>query len=345
MSKFRLLATALLVALCTGFYSCSEEADSPINEPQINSPETYTVSFKLGGDFLTTSEMPLARTSEKPIKKIYGINVYYKKSDKDEYRNYGYGLFDNVEDMIISLITGYKYKFECTVVKEDKDKLKQTESGYQAPFLNGSYIAEFPTPLENKFIISTISPIYFPNLKLGTSNVIDAPYNNSLSYPKLERYYGELTDYIPSSNSKINIDLKRTSFGIKFVVTPPSDGTLSIDNYDIDTHINISSNDTKLETEAIYTFYYVYDCWKASNYTEKKVLYLNWNRANGATQTFERSITIKRNIMTTVNINITGASTDSSLGFNEEDTPMGDEKVDINIDGGNQEEIPVNPSV
>ena len=98
-------------------------------------------------------------------KKIYGINVYYKKDGDTQYQNYAYGLFDNIEDMTISLIGGYKYKFECSMVKNDADTLYHDDSMYYAPFHQGklNYDIYKGTILENKFkhntIINKVVPI------------------------------------------------------------------------------------------------------------------------------------------------------------------------------------------
>ncbi|WP_252195052.1 hypothetical protein [Bacteroides thetaiotaomicron] len=67
-------------------------------------------------------------------------------------------------------------------------------------------------------------------------------------------------------------------------------------------------------------------------------------RGNGATQTFEKVVTAKRNVMTTINVNVNGSSTDSSLGVKEEDTPMESENVDMNFNGGDLDDNEVNPS-
>lgn len=53
-------------------------------------------------------------------------------------------------------------------------------------------------------------------------------YHSSEYYPKTDRFYGELTDYVPTKEGVANIDLKRTAFGLKFIVNPPVDGTLSV---------------------------------------------------------------------------------------------------------------------
>lgn len=305
--------------------SCSNEVESISEKQEQTNPETYTVSLGFEGDYISTSETPLSKAGETVKKKIYGINVYYKEDDESAYKHYAYGLFDNVEDMTISLISEYKYKFECTVVKEDEDILYCTSSNeYGSPFGN--------TYLANKFIVSTTSSDYFSDFKFTTR-------------PKMDRFYGELAGYTPNVNGKVNINLKRTVFALKFVVTPPSDGTLNISSYNIiRSGINVSSNDDIFETESLYTFYSVYECWKAENYSESITIVLIWKRANGVTQRFEKTITVKRNVLTTVNISVNGSTADASIGFNEESTPMGNESVDVNFDGGSLEDNDVKPN-
>ena len=114
MKIFRLIGLFLVGS--STLFSCSNNEDELLSkEQEQNDQETYTVSFDLGGEFISTSETPLSRTEVIP-KKIYGINVYYKKDSEQNYQNYAYGLFDNIEDMTISLIGGYKYKFECSMM-------------------------------------------------------------------------------------------------------------------------------------------------------------------------------------------------------------------------------------
>ena len=154
MKIFRLIGLFLVGS--STLFSCSNNEDELLSkEQEQNDQETYTVSFDLGGEFISTSETPLSRTEVIP-KKIYGINVYYKKDSEQNYQNYAYGLFDNIEDMTISLIGGYKYKFECSMVQNDVDTLyyKQQINGnieYYEPFHKGSYNNSFyGTILENK---------------------------------------------------------------------------------------------------------------------------------------------------------------------------------------------------
>ena len=342
MKIFRLIG---ILFIGSTLFSCSNNEDELLSkEQEENEQETYTISFDLGGEFISTSETPLSRT-EVISKKIYGINVYYKKDDNSSYQNYAYGLFDNIEDMTISLIGGYKYKFECSMVKNDVDTLYNNNHTYYAPFHyyyninNGNYSG---IELSNKFEISTTSPTYIKGLKSGTTSISGRGSSSDTDYPRTDRFYGELEDYVPSSDGIANIDLKRTAFGLKFIVTPPVDGTLSVGS--IASNIKISSDDSTVETSAIYTFYDVYKCWKVEEYTQNFTIRLTWIRANGATQTFEKVITVKRNVMTTVNVNVNGGTTDSSLGVKEDHTPMGNENVDMSFNGGDLDDNEVNPS-
>ena len=343
MKIFRLISI-LLIGSSTLFSCSNNENELPSKEQEQTNQETYTISFNLGGEFISTSETPLSRTEVAP-KKIYGINVYYKKDGETNYQNYAYGLFDNIEDMTISLIGGYKYKFECSMVKNDADTLYHQGNRYYAPFYrdygSSSY---YSITLENKFNISTTSNTYIRGLQHGTTSIKSYKWGDKVSYPKTDRFYGELTDYVPTKDGIANIDLKRTAFGLKFIATPPVDGTLSIDSYSLNPNIKVSADDNILESSSMYTFCEVYKCWQAEKYSENFYIELTWERANGATQTFEKVITVKRNVMTTVNVNVNGSTTDSSLGIKEEDTPMGNENVDMNFNGGDLNDNEVKPN-
>ena len=328
-------------------FSCSNNEDElPPKEQEQTNQETYTISFNLGGEFISTSETPLSRTEVTP-KKIYGINVYYKKDGDTNYQNYAYGLFDNIKDMTISLIGGYKYKFECSMVRDDADILYHEDNLFYQPF-HTSDRSYYGTPLENMFHIEVSPTEYTPNikgLKQGDTRINTS--STTTYYPKTDRFYGELTDYIPTKDGVVNIDLKRTAFGFKFIVTPPIDGTLAIYNYLIERYssIKVSANESTLEYSSMYTFKDVYKCWQTESYSQDFTIELRWTRADGSLQTFEKVITAKRNVLTTINVNVNGSTTDSSLGVKEDDTPMGNENVDMNFNGGDLDDNEVNPNI
>lgn len=336
-------------------FSCGNSEDELLpKEQEQNDQETYTISFDLGGEFISTSETPLGRVSEEPLKKIYGISVYSKKDDtNDSYKPYAKGLFDNIENMNISLITGYKYKFVCTVVKEGLERLFYTigyRDGcyeYYAPFYNSiiSGVAYTATTLGNKF---TIGDYELKGLGSGTTSISGSELDKASKYPKMDRFYGELSDYIPTKDGTVNIDLKRVAFGLKVIVKPPVDGKLYISTEPNLFSASIQEKDNVLEgQETIYTFPDVYDCWEKDDYFINCTVKLSWYRATGNQDLEPQKVKLKRNILTTVTIDIKGTAIeyeDGSFGF-KEDVPMKDEDVEFVIQAdGEIIETPVIPS-
>lgn len=329
-----------LISVSALIISCSSGADE-IETKQPEEPKTaemIDINLVFGGDPITISESPLSRAGETK-KKIYGINVYYREGSNGYYSNYAYGLFDNVADMKISLISKYNYKFECTIVQDDKDELYVNYNGtyYYYPFYYG-------VNLENKFYVSTTSGFYLDRIKSGNSTVKNGTSMREKGYPCTDRLYGELENYTPTDGGTAVINMKRTAFGIKLVVTPPADGNLEINFGDYLREV-VSSTETTKTIETLCTFNTVYDCWKQQeDYTQDFSLNLTWKRANGATQTFNKTITMKRNVKTTVNVSVAGATGDSSIGINEENNAMGTATVDASFNGGNSGDNNVNPS-
>lgn len=334
------------------FIGCSKETTTNNDvEPPTENAEAYTVSFAFQGD-ITVSERPLSKAEV--VKDLYGINVYYKKDGEDTYKPYGYGLFDNLESMTISLLTGYKYKFVCTMVVEGTQKIHaqqeydyQTQSyyksGYYAPFKH-SYESKYSNSsnnsyysvLSNKFIIGNND--LFSGLEKGYSH-IKSNYDY-FNYPATDRYYGETTDYVPQKNGSVTIDLKRTAFGAKFIVEGLVDGELNI--YGFSNSINLTKE--ALSNEAIYTFSDVKSAWQKNDYSQTFTINLTWNRSNGVSQKLDdQQVTFKRNVMTEVKINLNGTANDSGIGINKDNTAMTNENVNINVSGGDQTDTDVNP--
>ena len=134
MKTFRILSMLLTTI---AFLSCSGNGSEEIPEPvkPEEKPKTITVSLNLGGEYISTSESPIGRSNN--ASRVYGINVYYKDENSTSWKHYGYGLFDNTDDMKISLITSYKYKFDCTMTEDNVDKVSYTGTSnkyYMLPY-------------------------------------------------------------------------------------------------------------------------------------------------------------------------------------------------------------------
>ena len=411
MKKILLFALPVL-AMC--IVSCNRvEIDATAgteNTPQ-SVGETVNVSFAFKGD-ITVEESPLSKSAgeETESTDLYGINVYYdKERDGNIDDVYGYGLFDNIADMNISLLTGYKYKFVCSLVKDGKNKVAynnyrfyyysssysssadySSTKGYCLPFCHSDQSYEedsfdysypegkyfyptYPTPVGNEFILGSSYHLTglgkggTNNFKAGEDTVIYGnntyrwDYDNGgyKQYPETDRYYGETTDYVPTEGGVVSIEMKRCVFGMKLNVTGVTDGTLGIfidyDSINSNTSnpyayffYNGITSDYSTE-EAIYTFEDIYKCWSdamlGNTYYKNMYMHVIWERGNSVTQTLEtKQVSFKRNVLTTVNVTLNGASDENGFNLDIESGEMADENADFEFDAGDMEDTPVEPT-
>lgn len=304
--------------------ACSED-DSASPTPPV---EKYTVSLALGGEISVTDE-PMTRGTA--TNHIYGINVYYDKDGDGKTDDlYGYGLFDNIEDMTIELLSNHKYKFECSLVKDGKTTLfygqhfYQSYAGYSEPFDLYNKDDGNPTLLENKFILGT--NMYFGSLWSGNARLANNG-KEEIQYASVNRFYGELADYTPTQGGVATIYLKRVVFGVKFIITGVQNKPIEV----LSDFWNFSVSDDCESDEKIFTFYNVYDCWKNETPYEAKI-----TLSSGGTHT----VIFKRNTLTTITINL---SSPSVIYINEEDW-NDDNLIDLEINTDGVIDTPVVPT-
>lgn len=316
--------------------SCQENI-TPENPAQ--EQDVYTVQLGFGGEWDVTYE-PLTRGNDN--NDLYGIQVYSapNNEEKTTWSYYAYGLFDNVDNVTISLLKGFKYKFVATMVVDGKNKLINYSDGcFHYPFWisgqNGGRCF-----VENLFNYSSTD--YFSTIDEGYSYL--EGLNGSFRHPNTERFYGELLDYVPeeSSNDKAKIHMKRTSFGAKFIAQGKlaKAGRLEIQMTSAPA-ISIDLAQEK-QHDDIYTFGNVkaaYD-YKTGNYEEDIDVSVNWHYdtedGKVTVPLGTHKITYKRNATTVVKINLENTNVEGGLGFELAETGAmvdGDEYV-IN-DGGN----------
>ena len=399
----KLLFFALAAAVAVGCSKADLGTDIPPQTDndgeQTEQPEYVTVSFAMKGE-ITVDERPLSRAAgeETESRDLYGISIYYDKEQDGKINDpYGYGLFDNVEDMVASLLTGYKYKFVCSLVKDGKDKINygrayyypsssSNYAGYGYPFCKSMQSYRLNTYQyrywdsynnEKDCYRATTTLVEADNINkfvlgdgyhltgLGQGYTHDKPnsdynyiYRNDSdasvyisAYPPTDRYYGETTDYTPKEGGVVTIDMKRCVFGVQFVVTGVSDGSFSFSIIDSENTEVLSKSSITSDTtfdEEIHVFRDVYSCWQnamsTDDYSQEFTINMTWVRGNNVTQTLDPlKITFKRNVMTTVNINLNGGKTDNSFDLKLEDGEMGTENKDFDIDAGDITDTPVDP--
>ena len=311
-----LWASIAMLSMLSLATSC-ENPNAPSEQPTPTDPEYVTVSLGLNVE-LDYEYEPLTRAEEN--NDLYGIQVYstpYPAAENAQWTKFAYGLFDNVDNLTIKLIRGYEYKFVATMVKDGKNKVEHYSDGsYRSPFnhqdSSNGYSA---TPLSMSFI--------YGNLGLNLERVLFAEYLN------IEQYYGELEGFIPGDNeSKATIELKRTSFGAKYVAKGdyPENGTLEIRMEDApQLSLNLAESNV---VSAIYSFNNVRDVWLNENYTETLTVSLRIAYSDGTSAPLgTHDITFKRNTTTVVNVDLVVGG-ENGVGFvitEEGEMPEGDE--------------------
>lgn len=325
---FLLMFAAICFAACGGDEN-SIPGVTP-NEPN-TTPKEFLVSLGFSGEITSIKESPLSRAATNDL---YGIQVYSSPTSSDNYKPYAYGLFDSKDGMVIKLLEGYKYKFVSSMVVDGKQKISSYESSYDDPFTR-SFLS---TKLENKFNYDSGKEM--GNLDNGYTYL--AGLSSSLYRPNTMRYYGEVTDYVPTANGSVSINMKKVVFGAKFITEGFTEGTLYIK---LEGAHTLQLVFPQTEIEDIFTFSHNYGgSWTDDTYTETIPVSISWQKNDGAiVPLINQEVTFKRNIKTTITVKVNDSSVNQGLNITEEKNELqpGENIVLESSGAGN---TPVNPS-
>lgn len=307
-----LLTLAVILPMLAG---CGKEEVGNNPAEPVDNPKEYTISLGFSGEITDITESPLNRADGGENTDLYGIQVYSSSTDSYDYKPYAYGLFDKKESMVIKLVEGYKYKFVATMVVDGKEKIESYSSGYSFPFFSESGMQ-----LNNTFTLSTNND-YGYQLNKGKARLKIS--KEFFDRPNTERYYGEAEGYIPSSDGQVSIDMKRVSFGAKFIAEGLSEGSLAIQmNKAPDMEIVYPGT----EVQDIFTFSnlsYNGTTWTDEDYSEEVPVIITWQKNDGASvPVASRNITFKRNKLTTINVKVTNSSVDNGIDITTDNEEM-----------------------
>lgn len=309
-------------------WSCNQEE---LMVEQDNNKEVYTIRLNLNGD-IQTEESPLSR-AETESRDLYGIQVY-----KDG-KYFAAGMFDNIDNITVNLLAGGKYKFVCTAIKDGKDKLCYSANYGYSPvstyYRNTNvfycYYGKTLWANSNKFYYSTNSSYAMDYLN-NSYTTYSTTSNSTKRCAEIDRFYGEINGYTPKVDGVVNLDLKRVSFGIKVKVSNIIDGNVTVKCYNDDnTFINETGLTSDYETVGkIFAMQDIYSAWQyASSYIENITMEVIWNRGVGVTQSWKKTIQMKRNAMNVIRIKLGAGDNDNGVGITPEQGEMGNEEEDI----------------
>ena len=315
----------LFVAISTAFFtltSCHSKSDQPLPTG------SREISFSLGGEFADVTYEPLSRAANPA--KYYAMNISRRSNPSksgENYEPYAYGVFDNIDDMKITLSPEYTYKFECTSLLEDKQQIAKIDDGnggiFMFPFcINGTQ--GYSLDNLNKFVTSETE--YMPELSRGKSTVTDGgvdengfatKYKNVDFYPSQMRYYGVVEDYILNTLNSVSISMKSVSFGLKIVIPKMPGGRIKItdsQNYLEPIIIDApQSEPNNVESITKYAFDDA-DCIAGFPKDQKSfLLKFEW-QINESTKSAVQPIEVRRNTLSVITINL--ANIDKEISFN-----------------------------
>ena len=311
-----------IIIVALGFVGCSQDDILPEE-----SNEMITVSLKLNGE-ISSTESPITR-ADTESRDLIAIAVYKIKTNNTT-EKFAYGIYDNMNNVTINLLAGFKYKFKCTLIKDAKDKLNfytQSETStsrfaYTYPF-RSSAICNAP------FIYNTS---YTDNL--SNSSVSITSYSSNNCCAQIDRFYGEINDYTPTVNGIVTIDLKRVSFGLKVKVTGITDGSANVTcNNSYNTFVSQTGLTSNYESAGeMFSMYNIYDAWQYANsdYQEQVTVSVVWTRGVGIVQNLgSQNVYVKRNAMNIIHIKLSSDDNDVDVGVDPEDGDIDEEENEV----------------
>lgn len=337
--------TCFLIALVLIGSSCQK------SDIEKDDGEKITVSLNLDGDFdVTVDQDPITKAMTKASSNdVYAINVRWDPAGDGNLSDYyAYGLFDNVQDMTITLLSHHKYSFEVTMVKDAKNTLffgqafNNSYSGFCYPFQTKN---SGSTLLNNKFILG--SGNYFTGLSKGDAHLKNETSPSSINATpraSMNVFYGKTSNYEPVPNGTVDIYLKRYVFGMNIVVNgiTDSEGSLTLEIH------SQYGNTSKWFSQTITSDFelgeqiHAFEYYSSETYTQGLTLTFTSNRGRVWDLQQTETILFKRNVMTTLNITLNPDLSGAIFNLVEEDLDENDIDLGINTDG--YIDIDVNPN-
>lgn len=313
----------ILLFVALGIVGCSQ--DETITE---GSNEMITVSLKLNGE-ISSTESPITR-ADTESRDLIAIAVYKIKTNNTT-EKFAYGIYDNLNNVTINLLAGFKYKFKCTLIKDAKDKLYfSTQDETSTSRFYGTYPFRSNEICNAPFIYKTYYNDYSSENYVSTSG-----YQSQNYCAKIDRFYGETNDYTPTVNGVVTIDLKRVSFGLKVKVTGITDGSADVTckKGSYNTFVSQTGLTSNYESAGeMFSMYNIYDAWQYANsdYQEQVQVSVVWTRGVGIVQDLgTQNVYVKRNVMNIIHIKLSSDDNDVDVGVDPEDDDMDDEEDEI----------------
>ena len=304
----------------------------------------YTVALSLGGDYVDETDEPLSRVGESGNTYV-GVNVTRKKIGSNTVEKFAYGVFTDRNRIFIDVFGGYLYDFEVTALVDGTDMYKSRhetddlcEPFQYGTLRSGGNVMDFDdkkigvfqytsTDFKGYEIENEMDKEYLPQLAGGKVHVLVAgsPHvgGQTCYYPRVRRYYGVVSSFDPSANSKeINVNMDYKCFGIKVNIEKIPEGTYltwedvtagrseekeNLLLFPDDLRLPYKGSDGKdiLSWEDVYSFSRLVS---STSVSDTFTIRFTWHKGEGQgdVETFVKSITVRPQVKKVLNISIEG---------------------------------------
>ncbi len=323
--------TMMAVLMGMNLVSCSQENDAVLPEQQTE--EYVTVNLGVTGEYLEWLESPLGTRVEEEGRDVIAIQVY-ALDENGTTTQYAMGEFLSLDNVNIKLLENQEYSFCVHILVDechcsDDEIMDDGHPGCCRNIGSGFIYGECDIPMR------------------------DTGYEG-------DRYYGELSGYIPTENGVVSIETKRTVYGAHFIAEELTEGNLKINvrtNW-FGNYYSVSLTPETPESDKIYTFSDTRQAWLGSeiwdsgtftgtyeNYYTTKRLTISWTKDDGLVLPLgEYDVTFKRNVKTTIRIKVKDQSDiTNGIIITREEAAMTDDENEyvIEVEDGTITEVPV----
>ena len=314
-------ASALLLAGCSKTDTTMDVSDG----------DYIQVPIGLYGEITSITESPMTRAAMSETKDLYECQIYCKSDSsksKSGYHYYAYGYFDNPDSMVVKLKSGYKYKIHVNMIVAGSEKVL----GFAMPH---TWV-----PINNHFTLSKSKHVQY--IDQGYLYLFK-PDTGLFARPNVDRFFGEMTDYAPSAGAIANMDMKRAAFGVKFVASNFTTGTLKIKMEGVPT-ITMEAAKSSEVMDTVSFFNIKRAVSDSTEYSEKVPVRIVWYKTDTQKYTIAaQAIAFKRNKLTTITFDVkepattntgSGTTVDNGFHFTTGETMAPGDTVAIGNHGG-----------
>ncbi|MBR5299667.1 MAG: hypothetical protein IKU36_05395 [Bacteroidales bacterium] len=300
----------LLAVLCISAVACQKMKDNT----KIEEDRYIPVSLGFAGEVTDIFTSPMSRGNE--YKDWYQIQVYSSPIGESDYSYYGYGFFDNTENMIINLKEGYEYKFVADMIVDGEQSI------HCFALVNSGWAR-----IGNSFYLSFDEHIRY----LGDGYI----YMNKDIYnrPDVDRFFGITEGYVPSEKGKVSIKMKRVSFGAHFIPQNFPDGKIEIAIDQAPTTIIDATEGTETDKITI-SFNNTWAAYMDDKYTEDIAVNVIWVKDDGMrVPVISQEFTFQRNHNTHIKFSLTNSAKTNTFGIVADEAWEEGEIIEVEKEG------------